>query len=80
MVARGAVDQLAGAHMLHIKIDTYGQPVSSGGPSCWQCSRLVADEPLEAFWLLEEQGWTRYTPQEFHRATLRHHGLPIITR
>lgn len=49
--------------------------VPSGGPSCWQCSRLVLDSKLRGFWLFHENGWRRYDAEEFHRLTLEACGL-----
>ena len=59
--------------MLHIKMAD-GEPVPSGPPSCWQCSRLIA-ELVRFMWLFHEDGWRRYTGEEFHRLTLEHCGL-----
>lgn len=38
---------------VHVKIGDDGQLVAGGGPSCWQCSREVADVMLGGFWLFE---------------------------
>lgn len=67
----------AGAEMLHIKV-VDGRAVSSGPPSCWQCSRLILAARVSGVWLLHETGWRRYEPHEFHRLTLEQCGLPII--
>lgn len=66
-----------GCHMLHVKV-VQGEPVVSGPPSCWQCSRMLLSARLEAMWLLHEEGLRRYSPQEFHRLTLLSCGLPVI--
>jgi deoxycytidylate deaminase len=61
--------------VVHLKtVD--GLPVPSGPPSCWQCSRNMAVAGVEGVWLLHKDGWRRYEALEFHRLTLRHHGLP----
>lgn len=67
------------ADMLHIKtVD--GVPVPSGPPSCWQCSRNILAAGISYIWLLHEEGWKRYYAADFHRLTLQHCGLPVLTR
>ncbi len=44
-------------HLLHVKIDEAGRVVAGGPPSCWQCSREVAEVRLGYVWLLEAQRW-----------------------
>ena len=67
--------------LLHVKV-VDGQVVPGGGPSCWQCSRLVVEAGLRGVWLYEQTGiapsgggalasWRFYTAEEFHRTTLR---------
>jgi len=64
--------------MLHVKV-VDGRLAVSGGPSCWQCSRMVlADRRIRGFWLYHEDGWKRYSSEEFHRATLKECGLPVL--
>lgn len=64
-----------GFEMLHIKV-VDGEPVPSGPPSCWQCSKLIlTDERIAAVWLLHEDGWRRYSSVDFHAATLATCGL-----
>lgn len=69
---------IRGAEMLHVKV-VDGEPVPSGPPSCWQCSRHIAFSGLVAMWLLEEVDGeprlVRYNPVEFHRLTLERCGL-----
>lgn len=74
--------------MLHVKV-VGGAVVPGGGPSCWQCSRLVVELGLRGVWLYEriaarfvpevpvppEGDWRFYTAEEFHRATLRACGI-----
>lgn len=62
------------AHMLHVKV-VDGEPVPSGPPSCWQCSKLIHGAMLVAMWLLHDDGLRSYEPREFHRLTLLHCGL-----
>ena len=66
-----------GATMLHVKV-VDGQPVPSGGPSCWQCSRSILAAGVAWMWLLHEDGWRRYSAVEFHALTLAACGLPDI--
>ena len=44
---------LAGYTLIHAKTIN-GELVSGGGPSCWQCSRLVVEVELEGVWLYED--------------------------
>jgi hypothetical protein len=64
----------AAYEMLHIKV-VDGQPVASGPPSCWQCSRLILASGIKSMWLLHDV-LRRYTPEEFHEITLKANGLP----
>lgn len=70
---------IQGAEMLHVKI-VDDQPVPSGEPSCWQCSRVIIGSDLAAMWLLvlNDEGepvLRRYTTREFHELTLRNCGI-----
>lgn len=42
--------------LLHVKV-VDGEVVPGGGPSCWQCSRLVVEVGLRGVWLFEAQRW-----------------------
>lgn len=69
-------------HMLHVKVVRH-QAVASGPPSCWQCSREIADSTIvEGVWLLHDDGGSlrpHYYPRDaFHEQTLLHCGLPVI--
>lgn len=64
--------------MLHVKVDASGQMVVSGPPSCDQCSKLILRAGIAGVWLLHEEGWKRYTAQEFHEATLQTCGLNFV--
>lgn len=63
------------AEMLHVKV-VDGVAVPSGGPSCWQCSRLLLEAGVAGMWLLHEDGLRRYDAITFHRLTLESCGLP----
>jgi hypothetical protein len=57
LIPRAATEfygKLCGHEAIHVKI-VDGQLVGGGGPSCWQCSRLVVDVALDAFWLYERE-------------------------
>lgn len=69
-----------GGEMLHVKV-VDGVGVPSGPPSCADCSKLILESgEISAMWLYEDRGdgakLYRYTPVEFHRATLQTLGLP----
>jgi hypothetical protein len=67
------------AYLVHVKT-VGGELVVSGGPSCWQCSRMiVADTRIGGIWLFHEEGWRLYEPVEFHRLTLLECGLPDMS-
>jgi hypothetical protein len=58
------------AYLVHVKT-VGGELVVSGGPSCWQCSRMIlADTRIAGIWLFHEAGWRLYDPDEFHELTL----------
>jgi hypothetical protein len=60
----------AAVFLVHVKT-VAGKLVVSGGPSCWQCSRMiVADTRVGGIWLFHEAGWRLYEPVEFHELTL----------
>src|SRR5690606_27080970 len=46
------VDTLQGFQILHAKVID-GELAAGGGPSCWQCSRLVLAVGLDGVWLYE---------------------------
>lgn len=50
--------RLSGYELVHAKVKD-GQLVAGGGPSCWQCSREVLENKLDAVWLYQE------TPEEW---------------
>jgi deoxycytidylate deaminase len=65
--------------LVHAKVGETGNLVTSGPPSCWQCSRMILDaDIITRVWLNHAQGWAAYTPIDFHRLTLEHCGLPIV--
>lgn len=65
---------LSECEMIHIKIID-GVAVPSKEPSCWQCSKLILEAGLRAMWLYQDEGLVRYTPTEFHKATMDNCGL-----
>jgi deoxycytidylate deaminase len=69
--------------MLHVKVVGVGlaaeaTAVSSGGPTCWQCSPKILRAGIGTMWLLLSTGLQRYTADHFHEVTLRNCGLPVI--
>jgi len=65
------VEPLSDWDLLHLKVDSDGMPLSSGGPSCLECSKLILHAGIGGVWLLQQgQGWVRRTADEFHRVTL----------
>lgn len=66
--------ELAGKDMLHVKV-VDGEPVASGPPSCWQCSRHILDAGIRRMWLLEDDGWKSYSALDFHTITMRNCGM-----
>lgn len=58
-----------GSDMLHVKT-VNGALVTSGGPSCVECSKLARAAGIAGVWLFHESGWRRYTAEEFHRLSL----------
>lgn len=65
-----------GCEMLHVEVLAEdGKPVSSGPPSCWQCSKLILQAGIKGVWLLHDI-LERYTTLDFHRLTLVYNGLP----
>lgn len=70
-----AGEKARGGEMLHVKVNEHGLQVASGPPSCPECSKLILHAGIAGMWLLHANGWTRYTAQEFHEATLKNCGL-----
>jgi len=66
--------------MLHIIIDDQGKPVSSGHPSCWQCSRLILAAGITTMWLYRDGGLVNYSALSFHDTTLDYCALPRVLR
>lgn len=67
-----------GWEMLHVKV-VDGVAVSSGPPSCAQCSGSILQSGLAAMWLLHEgMQLQRYDPVNFHELSLQKCGLPAI--
>lgn len=70
--------------LLHVKIDDKGELVTSGGPSCWQCARELADVGVLGVWLYEETAtsrdpregaWNFYMMKEFYDLTMKDNDL-----
>lgn len=57
------------SQLIHVK-SVDGKLVPSGGPSCVECSKLIRAAGLAWVWLYHEDGWKRYTSEEFHRLSL----------
>jgi deoxycytidylate deaminase len=64
-LSSGYASQLDCCEMLHVKTEN-GALVTSPGPSCLQCSKLILEVRLTGMWLYHHQGWKRYKPAEFH--------------
>lgn len=71
---------LTDLELVHAKVDARGKLVPSGGPSCWQCAKEVADTGIRGVWLYEthsvgmegvEEGWDFYPNAKFCEITLR---------
>jgi hypothetical protein len=71
--------------LVHVKIDVDGKLVAGGVPSCWQCSREIAEAKLGGVWLYidfppppqdRDPTWVLYGTAEFHKTTLCNVGLP----
>lgn len=60
-----AGERTRGAFMLHIKVQD-GKPVTSMGPSCPECSKLILASGICQMWLFHDHGWMSYTPEKFH--------------
>jgi hypothetical protein len=68
--------------MLHVKVEQVNGVwvgVTSGGPSCPDCSKLILECGIAGMWLYEDSPegprLVRYTADEFHDLTLRNCGL-----
>lgn len=61
-------------HLMHAKVID-GELVTSGPPSCAECSKMILAWGVGSVWLYHADGWRRYTGEEFHRLTLEHRGL-----
>ncbi|KKL75847.1 hypothetical protein LCGC14_2050790 [marine sediment metagenome] len=71
----------SGFHLVHAKVDEHNELVSSGPPSCWQCSRMIVEAEIDWVWLYSfgfGNKWIPYQATEFHELTLEHNGLPTV--
>lgn len=66
----------AGLELLHVKVDGI-VPVSSGPPSCAECSKHILQAGIEWVWLLHDE-LRRYDAETFHLISLAQNGLPAI--
>lgn len=64
--------------LIHAKVNKDGILQESGGPSCWQCSRMILDAGIHRTWLYHSTGWQWYSPEQFHELTLEACGLPVV--
>lgn len=62
-------NEVDGYDLLHVKT-VKGLLVTSGPPSCWQCSRHIINYDLRGVWLFHKEGWTFYDAKKFHLLTL----------
>lgn len=60
---------LGGADVIHVK-SIGGVLVTSPGPSCVECSKLLLAAGAAAVWLYQFEGWRRYPIAEFHALSL----------
>lgn len=74
MALNDAGDAASGAELFHLKV-VDGKPVASAAPSCVECSKLILLAGVDGVWLFQEEGWKRWSAEEFHEETLRTLGL-----
>lgn len=72
-----------GVDLLHVKVDASGELVTSGGPSCWQCSRMIVTAGIRNVWLFHDTmrnqtSWKPYSAIEFHSITMQTNNLPRL--
>lgn len=68
-ILKVGLHRVMGCEMLHVKtVD--GELVTSGPPSCVECSKLIVFANLSAMWLFHADGWRRYEAAEFHRLSM----------
>jgi hypothetical protein len=65
--------------MLHIKV-VDGKPVTSLGPSCGDCSKLILASGIWYMWLLHDKGWTVYTAAQFHYLSVGSSGYLVTPK
>lgn len=74
-------DDVEDLELVHVKV-VDGLVVAGGGPSCLQCSKLVAEVGLRGVWLFEaspvEGKWRFYSATAFHEATLASNGISSL--
>lgn len=81
IIAALGCDDVGDLELVHVKV-VDGAVVAGGGPSCLQCSKLVADVGIRGVWLFEAspvQGkWRFYRANAFHEATLANNGIASL--
>lgn len=67
--------------LMHVKV-VDGNPVVSGDPSCWQCSREILSYGIRRVWLAYPSSsplvLQAYLPDRFHELTLLNNSLPVL--
>lgn len=68
--------QAYGRELMHVKA-VNGLLVTSGSPSCVQCSKLILAAGVEGVWLFRADGlWHRYDATEFHMLSIANDQRP----
>lgn len=67
--------------VVHAKVDEAGELVTSGGPGCVECSKLMLAAAVRRIYLYEDRAshgavWVAYEALDFHLRTLATRGLP----
>lgn len=69
---------LVDMELVHVKVEN-DRVVPSGGPSCWQCAKDIADNGIRGVWLYEtthvgmmdqQEEWIFYPNDKFYKATM----------
>ena len=91
IIAALGCDDVGDLELVHVKVID-GQVVAGGGPSCLQCSKLVAEVGIRGVWLFEAPSglpyanpdatapgvWRFYHANAFHEATLANNGIASL--
>ena len=65
------------AELIHVK-SVDGQLVSSGPPSCVECSKLMLAAGIAVVWLYHGSEWCRYETADFHQRSLVELRLAVL--